>query len=808
MRAVAGRPVPRPDDAGDARLLPLLADVSVALRCCEDLATLLDVVAAAARAAFGEGEARLFLVDGRSGAVRPWDAARGASGEPCLPAAGGVVDWVLRREEAVFGAAARGGGPRLEPEAGGERGRGFLALPLAAAGSVYGAWVMAFPVARVFGPGERRFARLLGDALSVALERESRARELAETAAQVEQLEERAEDGESLLAQMLSVVAHEMRTPLTCIKAYAETLIDIPEDQFKSRVSFLEIINEECDRLGRLLTNALDYSRLESGQRSFHLSTLLPGDLLGDVLLTLAPEAKRRKVELRAQAPEGFDSVEGDCDLLKQLCINLVGNAIKFSPEGTAVDLAVSGDGERWRLEVADRGPGIPEDQRERIFERFYRVESEGRKAVPGTGLGLAIVRYIAELHGGRVWAAPNPEGGSVFHVDLPRVQRAPETARGVARELWGRPEVERLLGEGVQVISEVMEAQIVSAMLVDPERGDLRVVAAVGLGDGVFKRRVGYRGGIAGKALAQAAPVLVNDIENDPRFRRPNHPQYTTKSFICVPLLLDGQAVGVINVNNKRSRQPFDEQDLELLSSIAARLGAAALRTRALAGTPAVLEQEMQALRAAIVPPQELVLGRRTAAAVAHDLARRLGADEAEACRLARLADGLRGIGDRGPAEETAGSAVAPAVAGPVALPPPAPGARRGGRRGRAKPASGARPARAAPGVRVVQLGETREILLGRHERWDGSGQPRGLAGEAAPLGARVLAVVDALRALTQGSAYRPAMAPEAVLAELERVAGEHLDARVVALLAELAAEDGGRPAAALGGGRRGRGA
>jgi len=79
---------------------------------------------------------------------------------------------------------------------------------------------------------------------------------------------------------------------------------------------------------------------------------------------------------------------------------------------------------------------------------------------------------------------------------------------------------------------------------------------------------------------------------------------------------------------------------------------------------------------------------------------------------------------------------------------------------------------------------------------------------GEAAPLGARVLAVVDALRALTQGSAYRPAMAPEAVLAELERVAGEHLDARVVALLAELAAEDGGRPAAALGGGRRGRGA
>ena len=779
MPAPAGRPAARPAVASDARLLPLLADVSLALSSGDDVAVLLDVVDAAARAAFGAGETRLFLVDGRSGAVCPWDAARGAAGEPCLPAAGGVVDWVLRREEAVFAGAAGRGGPRLEPEAGGERGRGFLALPLAAHGALHGVWVMSFPVARVFGPGERSFARLLAGALAVALERLGRARELAATTAQVEQLEARAEDGESLLAQMLSVVAHEMRTPLTCIKAYAETLIDIPEEQWGARQPFLEIINEECDRLGRLLTNALDYSRLESGQRSFHLSTLLPGDLLQDVLLTLAPEARRRQVELRVQAPEGFGSVEGDCDLLKQLCINLTGNAIKFSPDGTAVDLVVTGDGERWRLAVVDRGPGIPAEQRERIFERFYRVESEGRKAVPGTGLGLAIVRNIAELHGGHVWAAANPEGGSVFHVDLPRVQRAPEAARAVVRELWGRPETQRLLGEGVRVISEVMEAQIVSAMLVDPERGDLRVVATVGLDESVSKRRVGYRGGIAGKALAQAAPVLVNDIENDPRFRRPNHPQYTTKSFVCVPLLLDGQAVGVLNVNNKRSRQPFDERDLELLASIAARLAAAARRTRAAAGTPAELEQELQALRAAIVPPQDLVLGRRGAAALAHDLAVRLGAGEAEASRLARLTDGVRG-GDLDPA--------------PVLRAP---------RRGRGPGPS----RRAAAGARVAELGGTREILLGRHERWDGSGQPRGLAGEAIPLGGRVLAVVDALRGLVQGSAYRPALGAEAALAELEQAAGRAFDPQVVARLGELAAEDEERPAA-LGGARPGRGA
>src|SRR5262249_17642741 len=184
-------------------------------------------------------------------------------------------------------------------------------------------------------------------------------------------------------------------TPLTWIKAYAETLIDMRADEGESRPPFLEIINEECDRLGRLLTNALDYSRLESGQKSFHLTTLLPEDLVNDVILTMTPEARRRKVEVSARLPENLGTVEGDLDLLKQLALNLVSNAIKFSPEPGVVEIVVSGDDEGWRLEVMDRGPGIPEDQSERIFERFYRVEQDGRRPVPGTGLGLAIARNI-----------------------------------------------------------------------------------------------------------------------------------------------------------------------------------------------------------------------------------------------------------------------------------------------------------------------------------------------------------------------------------------------------------------------------
>src|SRR5262249_54861846 len=402
----------------------------------------------------------------------------------------------------------------------------------------------------------------------------------------------------------------------------------------------------------RLLMNALDYSRLESGQKSFHLTTLKPEDLVTDALLTMAPEGKRRKVEVSAHVPETFGTVEGDLDLLNQLCLNLVSNAIKSSPEPGQVEVVVSGDEEGWRLEVMDRGPGIPEDQAERIFERFYRVEQEGRR-VPGSGLGLAIARNITELHGGRIVVTPRAGGGSVFTVTLPRVQRAPDEACQLAAELWERRDCLRLLDDAVALASEALEAQIVSLMLVDPQRGDLKMAAALGLDESALKRRVGFRGGVGGQALAQAAPVLVNDIETDPRFRRPNHPQYSTKSLICVPLIVAGRSIGVINVNNKRSREAFGEDDLALMATLVDRVCSTVERSLAFPESPESLAETMAALRAPVHLRSDLELGQRPPGAVAYGLARRLGASAEESRLLSRLAGGgdLEGMekdGDR----------------------------------------------------------------------------------------------------------------------------------------------------------------
>jgi GAF domain-containing protein len=345
-----------------------------------------------------------------------------------------------------------------------------------------------------------------------------------------------------------------------------------------------------------------------------------------------------------------------------------------------------------------------------------------------------------------------------------------------VAEGLWQHPAAKHLLDEAVEIVAEVIQASIISVMGVHPEAGDLRVQAALGLEEHARRRRVSYRGGVAGRALADAAAVLVADIEADPRFRRPNHPQYFTKSLLCVPLIIGGHPVGVINVNNKRSREPFDEEDLALLSRLVERLSMAFERLRAFPDAPEVVEEGLASLRAVTRRHRELVLGRRSASDYAYTLALRLGATGTAALKLARLADARIDSLFRRALPESATKPSSGARGEGVAAAPPAP-------LSDIAPADG--------------LGATRDIVLSTEEWWDGSGQPRGLRKEEIPLGARVLAVVNAFHLWTSGRSYRAAMSPEDALAALNQQSGRRFDPRVVTeLVAVLDEETAGESA------------
>ncbi len=226
---------------------------------------------------------------------------------------------------------------------------------------------------------------------------------------------------DEILVTFISNVTHELRTPLTCIKGYAETLLEGALEDHELARRWLEVIGGEAERLERLINDLLDVSMMEAQQVEFHFE---PTDLLALARRTaevLMPHASKAGVHLAVRGTDPIPLVQADRDRLSQVLLNLVDNAIKYSPPGAEVTLRLALGAPGWvLLEVADRGTGIPAGQLSRIFERFYRVEKGRGARHGGRGLGLAIAKRIAEAHGGDLSVESQMGAGSTFRLDLP----------------------------------------------------------------------------------------------------------------------------------------------------------------------------------------------------------------------------------------------------------------------------------------------------------------------------------------------------------------------------------------------------
>jgi GAF domain-containing protein len=324
-------------------------------------------------------------------------------------------------------------------------------------------------------------------------------------------------------------------------------------------------------------------------------------------------------------------------------------------------------------------------------------------------------------------------------------------------------------------MVAAAMDAEIVSLMLVDPDHGDLFIAAWRGLdGQKLKGRRTTVRAGVAGSVAAWGRPLLVNDIETDRRFSRLNHPQYTTKSLLCVPLFVEGEVVGVINVNNKISGQPFDDDDLAVLIALVERVRCAVERAIAHPDSPRVVGEALEAVRAVTHLRRDGLLGGRNRIHLARATARELGMSETEIDLVGYVAS----IHDLGMTryQEVASR--------PGKLDPES---RREIER---------HPETTLEMIRGLEyVTAVRDLILAHHEHWDGAGYPRGLAGGEIPPGARVLAVVDAWESMTRGRPYRPPMSREKAIEELRREAGRHFAPDAVEAFLRAVAREEGEP-------------
>jgi signal transduction histidine kinase len=217
----------------------------------------------------------------------------------------------------------------------------------------------------------------------------------------------------------VAVVSHELRTPLTSIQGYIKTLLQLREDLGEEqRRSFLEAADRQSERLRRLIEQLLVVARLESHVEPLTLSLVSVGQIAKHVVDELHSSARGHAFDLRFDA--GLPLVETDEAKVHQILSNLVENALKYSPPDTRLTIrgAVMGDG--LVVSVEDEGAGIPEDAQDRIFERFYQVDSSATRRVGGTGLGLYICRKMSDAIGGRLWLERSGPEGTVFRLWVP----------------------------------------------------------------------------------------------------------------------------------------------------------------------------------------------------------------------------------------------------------------------------------------------------------------------------------------------------------------------------------------------------
>jgi len=230
----------------------------------------------------------------------------------------------------------------------------------------------------------------------------------------------RVREAEELKSTFISIISHELKTPVSIIKGYAGTLRreDATWDVATVR-EIAAIIEEEADRLTELIDNLLDASRLQAGALELQFVEVALDELAERVADRFRLQTDRHFIVV--DFPPDFPLIQGDPRRLEQVLANLVSNAIKYSPQGGMIRISGRATPREVIVTVTDEGVGIPPEEQERIFERFYRTSQAIARQTPGTGLGLYLARAIVEAHGGRIWVESAPGRGSAFSFSIPR---------------------------------------------------------------------------------------------------------------------------------------------------------------------------------------------------------------------------------------------------------------------------------------------------------------------------------------------------------------------------------------------------
>lgn len=564
-------------------------------------------------------------------------------------------------------------------------------------------------------------------------------------------------------------VSHELRTPLTSISAYTELLQNNVEKLTpESQGEFLQVIHTESIKLTAIINDILELSQMENGPAAVVHEDTSMAAILNHLHDSWQTRAVERSIDLQLNIADEDLTLPVDSMLIQQLLTHLVNNAFKFTPDGGSVRIRLTESGTAVRLIVEDSGIGIPEDKLGEIFDRFFQVDGSTTREHSGQGLGLALCHDIVSNHEGRIWAENRLEGGARFIVLLPR--RPAVLQPSIPSSLVSLPfEAGEFMERLMLWVSESLGVKMATLLVPDESGQFLDIRAAIGLPESVVQStHIRYGSGISGQVWQDGKTMLINDVTADPRLDQQwSESRYSTPSLLCVPLIHEEKVVGVISVNNKIDGSLLDHDDRVFLESLAVRVSDLLYQYNVWQTGSVHFQKIRETLRATTAVGH---LRQETVLQVCHEIclstARRVTDDEPE---LENLAFALQFY-------DVGLSSVPPQLLN-----------KPGALTEREEQLMQEHVSASLEMLEPIFLGtQARQIIACHHENFDGSGYPSGIAGDAIPLGARLLRLTDTLGALLNKRPWRDKHSLASALQEIDSGRGERFCPEVTAVFLE----------------------
>jgi len=304
-----------------------------------------------------------------------------------------------------------------------------VAAPMLKENRLVGAIVLTRREPRPFTEGQISLLTTFANQAAIAVdnvhlfqELEDRTQELARYNREIQLANEKLTELDRLKSSFVSNVSHELKTPLTAIESLAENILDgVTGPLTRKQASYMTGIKESAERLARLINDLLDLSVIEAGRTGLKPTSFSMASLLHEVTDTLKPVAEAKLIDLEIASTNGNSIAWADRDKITQVLTNLVGNAVKFTPNRGKVTMKVSPTSGEWlEVSITDTGPGIPPEEASKIFDEFYQMSQPGREKSKGVGLGLAISKKLVEMHGGKIQVKSIFGSGSSFSFTVP----------------------------------------------------------------------------------------------------------------------------------------------------------------------------------------------------------------------------------------------------------------------------------------------------------------------------------------------------------------------------------------------------